>query len=886
MRRLRIHSICFALIPTLCAAAVGCGPPAPARTESPKASTAAAPPPPAAPSIALADLLKKSRAELANLFDETAAQVQIREKGHRDGSITFGLLPRVRLPLIVPVWTEASYSTNAKVSLPPYAVENAKDNHLAMHLARFGDREAAQQLAEPSDAAIGKQIDSLAYERNYPAEWTRIVALMLHTAEYRLAAGDDEGRAELAFLHKQLHELLDAKAAAGPLGAALLGQGHKVLTLAAAEWRQTGHPGLADKADADLAAWGDFPAPAFAVPFGSSAGSVADLLRSQRHGKAVVALTTNRALDLFALPVTSEGTEGVFALFDAADKLAEVLVVYRPRIADYYLEPEHLVLPLEDHGIAGKEFSQAASVHRRDYRVGSSTCEVSVVPRGYVLGAYIRFAGNGQPAAPTLPRDFGSVNLSRSYGQNRVRLVPEQVGDIVQTTRALSLAKLSNPLAPQLPTMAALRREGWYDLVKSFSLFYNVEEDARPLFQVALPLWSAFGPSRIGPFEDKEGGGLMLTWQDAATRYALQIPHVSGHPFEFEATDARGPDSLRSRVTAAAELDAAERKARFESKQPLLRIPRRVEIGWSNPPVAVGLEMTRDQVAAIVPKSKSIVSQSGPDYLNVLLTGDPPPTAARATRQAFIRFGPDHKVAEIRVRTVAGPAGTSSRWITDMMAGLVKASGAALESPATWPTIWNDLPALKPAPLFARWQDDASWMTVQRDGTTVEMTIHNCSLNEPAGVPLPPFKYLPRGPEGVALGDSREDLLKRFKIDKPRTLDDGGLVLPPTRGSGYDALIVWFAEDRVNRIVARANPPATNSAKQPPSAGELIAQAWGRSLRSLGWPTRQDTASDGSPQTLGWHDDQTRVRIFAQDGDDGRPRAFTEWKEIAEAKTR
>jgi hypothetical protein len=882
-----MRSINLTLVSFVFAAAIGCGAQTPARPESSPASAAVtSPPPPSGPSIALADLLKQSRAELAGIFEETAAQVQIREKGHRDGSITFGLLPRIRLPLIVPIWTEASYSPQANISLPPYAAENAKDNHLASHLARFGDREAAQQLAEPGAAAIAQQIDGLSYERNYPAEWTRLVALMLHTAEYRLAAGDDEGRAELASLHRQLRDVLDAKAAAGPLGASLLGQGHKVLTLAAAEWRQTGHPELADRADADLAAWGDFPAPAISVPFGAASKSIADVLRSQNHGRAVVALTPNRALDLFALPVTSEGTEGVVALFDAVDKLAEVLVVYRPRIADYYLEPAHLVLALEDHGIAGKDSAQAGSVHRRYYRLANSTCEVSVVPRGFVMGAYVRFANSEPVAAPTLPRDFGSVNLNRGYGQNRIRLVPEQVGDIVQTSRAASLAKPTNPLAPLPPTMAVLRREGWYDLVKSFSLLYNLEESTHPLFQVALPLWSAFGPVRIEPFEDKDGGSLKFTWQDASTRYALQIPHVSGHPFVFEATDSRGEGSLRSRVAAAAELDAGERRARFEKKQPLLRIPRRVEIGWSNPPVAVGLEMTREQVTAILPKGKSVVTQNGPDSLNILFTGDPPRTAARATRQVFIRFGPDNKVAEIRVRSVAGPSATSSRWITDMLAGLVKASGAALESPGHWPTIWNDLPAQKSAPVLGRWQDDVSWMTVQRDGTTVELVLHNCSLDHPAGVPLPPFRYLPRGPEGVSLGDSRDELIKRLKIDKPSTLDDGGIVLPPARGSAYDALIAWFEEDHVSRVVARFTPPPSNSAKQAPSASDLITQAWARSLRAFGWPTRQDAAQDGSAQTLGWHDDLTRVRIFAQDADDGPPRVFAEWKGIAEARVK
>ena len=523
-------------------------------------------------------------------------------------------------------------------------------------------------------------------------------------------------------------------------------------------------------------------------------------------------------------------------------------------------------------------------LHRRDYRLGNSTCNVSVVPTSHVLGAYIRFAAAERPPAPALSRDFGSVNIDRSFGQNRVRLVPEQVGDSVQTGREASLAKITNPLAPLAPTMAVLRRDGWSDLVKSFALLYNVEETTPPIFQTALPLWAAFGPAHIEPQEDKDGGHLLLTWQDASTRYTLQLPHVNGHPFEFEVTDARGADSLQARATAAGEHDAAERKARLENKHPHIRIPRRVEIGWSNTAVAISLGMTRDQVKAILPKGKSVAVQSGPDAINVLFTGEPPRTATRAMRQAFIRFGPDQRVAEIRSRTVAGSASSSSHWIKDLMASVSRSSGAALESPSNWPTIWSDLPAHKPTPVLGRWQDDISWMTVQRDGTTVEMTLHNCPLDRPDGVPLSPFAYLDRGLEGVALGDSRANVVARVKPDKPRTLDDGGIVLPSARGSGYDVLLVWFDKDRVNRIVARSSAPATPAGKQPPKIGDQITQAWGRNLRSFGWPTRQDAGPDGGLQTLGWHDDLTRIRIFAQDTDDGQARIFTEWKDISAAK--
>src|SRR5262249_11818226 len=159
------------------------------------------------------------------------------------------------------------------------------------------------------------------------------------------------------------------------------------------------------------AAWGNFPAPTLAVPVGASRYAVADILHTQNHGHVVAALNTNWALDLFELPVTAEGAQGVLAVFDAADKLFEGLVIYRPRIANYSLDPAHFVLPLEDHGIPGKDAAQTASVHRREYHLTNSICRVSVVPTGHALGAYIRFAAAEQPPAPVLSRDFGSVNI-------------------------------------------------------------------------------------------------------------------------------------------------------------------------------------------------------------------------------------------------------------------------------------------------------------------------------------------------------------------------------------------------------------------------------------------------------------------------------------------
>src|SRR5262245_21762877 len=143
MSRSRLRWASFALALAACASIVGCGSGRPA-VQSPKSEPGLHAN--AMPHVALSELLAKPRAELAKQFDELAAQVQVREKAHRDGTLAFGLLPRLRVPLILPIWSEASYSARARISLPPYVAEGRKDNHLALHLAGFGDAEAARLL--------------------------------------------------------------------------------------------------------------------------------------------------------------------------------------------------------------------------------------------------------------------------------------------------------------------------------------------------------------------------------------------------------------------------------------------------------------------------------------------------------------------------------------------------------------------------------------------------------------------------------------------------------------------------------------------------------------------------------------------------------------------
>src|SRR5262249_42967684 len=157
------------------------------------------------------------------------------------------------------------------------------------HLARFGDHEAASKLADPADGALKARIDTLQYEKNYPVEWTQLVGLVLHWSELSLASGKSEGATGLVVLHRQLREVLDEKAAAGPLGSALLSFGRKALADAAGAWGgpQGKQPALAEDIEAALKDWGTVPVAEPPLLPGAPKAEVLRFLQVTSQGKTV-----------------------------------------------------------------------------------------------------------------------------------------------------------------------------------------------------------------------------------------------------------------------------------------------------------------------------------------------------------------------------------------------------------------------------------------------------------------------------------------------------------------------------------------------------------------------------------------------------------------------
>jgi hypothetical protein len=818
--------------------------------------------------VSLRDLLDQPRAELATLADEWAARIQAHEQARREGRITASLLPDARFALVVPVLRQARFTPETGYSLPPYVAESTKDSELALHFARYGDTEAARQLVDPADTEALKRIEECRTTRNYPVEWTRLTGLMLHAARVRMAAGETDAATDLVVLHRQLKELLDPKAAAGPLGAALLPVGRQVLAQAVVAWRGSKRTApLADDVEAALAAWGDAPEATLAVAPGAGRSDIARLLRSPGQGHLIAALATTRGLDLLDLPLPADGAQAVLTLFDTSDRLSQILVTYRSGIATLYRAPRDLATCLEQREAGGRD-SKAPGLAIRSYSVSGFTCDAAIVARGDPVGAFVNFHSE-RAASAALPRDFGAVHLDRSFELNRVRLASEATGPSAGTDRRAALARVKNPLRRATPTEAVVERARERDFTARIVLRADVEGAGVPLHETMLPLWAEAGPARITGREDDGGGYLAFVWEDGRTRLTLRQPYDGSHALELEAEDASGAEPARRAADALA-FDRQERKARLAAGKPWMRLPRHLEYE--------GVQLGTGWATALqgLPRGEGIIKQDVPGGLLVLVTGPAPAGAPYVARQSFVRRERGGRVAELRTRYGEGQGGNVGQAVLN---ALKRRFGVPEELSATRARIWDDALARKPVPALYRWRDDLSILTCQRDAWGVEVTLRDISGADEPTEAITGLSYLPRGPAGeIGLGTARDDVLRAAGAS-PRTLADGAIVLAPKTPAMFDALLVWLQNDRVVRIVARhaqAAPPKAGAAQ----LSKLLTEAWSRDLRALGWPARQDSREGDALQALGWHDDFTRIRLFWQDAESGPPRLYEEWKEL------
>jgi hypothetical protein len=611
---------------------------------------------------------------------------------------------------------------------------------------------------------------------------------------------------------------------------------------------------------------------------GAGQGEVTALFKSQPEGRAVLAHTpaaVQRALDLLELPVPSEGASSVVAFVDGKQSLTELLVVYRPKINTLFPEPQHFALPLIEQGATRDNLSDGPGIKRQTWTAGERTYEIALLTRGDCGGALVRIAKAGTPAPGASfarnPRDFGAVHLDRTFEQNRLGVAPEQSGVALEIKEAARLASISQPASQFAPAAAVLLREPNEDLLVKLTLRWPVDQNANALNQLALPFWAAYGPARLESAEEASGGLFVLAWQNESTRVRLQLPFDEKAP-ELLAQDTRGPDALKARVEAALQFDRRERQDRLSNGKPRTRLARFVQLP-SHGIDDLRLGLTREQVQTALPRSKSLRVNGLKDGLNILILNEPPATATHWPRQLFVRFGSDEKVAEIRVRYQEGPhaPGPGKPSLLDTLKG--KPNGAPEKLPAPWAGLWTDLSKNK-QPIFYRWLDDLTCLTYQRDQGGSEVVLCDCPPEKPLGAELPPLVFCSQGPEGCLLGENQADVRKRWRVSHPIVAPNGAEVLRLPESTPYDVVLVWYDKESVARIIARHRNPAT---LRPDEVIGALQQSWGSQIDQLGFLRRQNGPLGQVMQSYYWNDDRTRVRLFAQETEEGL-RLFTEWR--------
>jgi hypothetical protein len=660
----------------------------------------------------------------------------------------------------------------------------------------------------------------------------------------------------------------------------LLPRGKQALTLAAAAWRDPhrNKTALAADIDAALAGWGSAPDPVPALKAGAKSSEVVSLMGGETVDRAVLAHTPSavqRALDLLALPLPSEGASAVAAFLDGKQALTELFVIYRPKLRELFPEPRQLALSLIEHGYKSNEPEAGPGLTRQSWTGGGLSYEVAVLTRGSIGGAMVRVGKEGEAESGSSfarnPRDFGAVNFDRSFEQNRLNLAPDESGAHLEVKEAAKLTAITQPATKFSLANATLVREQKADLLAKLSLRWPTDQNGNALSQLALPLWAAFGPARLESAEDVNGGVFFLTWQNETTRLKLHFPFEDKAP-ELLVEDSRGPETLKARVEAATAFDHRERQERLAAGKPQERLARFIRLP-SHGIDDLRLGMTRDQVLAILPGARSLRVLPLPDGLNVLVLDEPPAAATYWPRQLFVRFDADKRVVEIRVRYQEGPqtSGSKSPGLLDLLRA--KPNGAPESLRATWTGLWTDLPARK-APIFYRWFDDVTSLTYQRDSGGSEVVLRDCPADKPLGVELPPLLFCRLGVDGCVLGDRQSDVRTRWRVHNPLLASNGAEVFAMPANSPYDVLLVWYENDTVSRLIARYRKPTLHKAEE---AGAALQQAWAADFDHLGFIRRQDGALGQVVQSYGFHDDRTRVRLFAQETHEGI-RLFTEWR--------
>jgi hypothetical protein len=805
--------------------------------------------------LATAELLKKSRAELATLEKECADKIALEWKDFDDDAGA-KLLSALRFPLVTPVWQDATYSEQAQLSLPGYLKPGTKDSALAWHLARHGDLEAARRLADPGEVKTLADLHRSLYERNYPLEWARLVARQIQLAQLRLRHGEAEAATDMLSLHREIRQVLDAKARTSPLGSALLGLGRRSLRETLPTWRAAQAGERVKQVEEALAAWGDVPAPSPGLLPGMSRALLERLWGCKSDGPVLAARDVARALDTAALPLPSSNVEAVLACFDSGNKVREVVILYRPKLSLSLPSPADLAHHLEESSLPVTHEEEKAGLRRAVYSLDKQRLEVVLCVTNGHLGGVVRLradSGTGKVAA--LERDFGPVHLDASFEQNRLRSAPQQLGDSVTASDSKVLGAFRLPLGRFHPVEAVLSRDKGATATRRLLLRCDAETSPVQLLNSALVGARGFG-TIVGE-DSKDGRHIAFVWEDGRTRYGLRLPNAGQQPSEFEAVTLDPRPSQGSGTSARDPL----RRKRLAAKKPWKVLPRSLLVE------RVALGMTRAEVEKALPRAEK--HSFG---MRQTFTARQFNTPSFVPRQLIVRFAGD-RAAEIRLLLLEATRGDTQ----PLFASVQEKYGATEPLPARWSRAWRDLVEQAETASLSYWQDDLTLMTYERLGGIAEWVLRDRPPEQEGGIALERVGFCPRGVEGCRLGDSRADILRGWKGTTAKDTGAEALTLFPPSGGPHDTVLVWFKDDKAVRIVARHALPkdGTFTRGEMPKA---LNEAWGAILPTVGWWS-QSGSRDGALTFLGWLDEHTRMRLFWND-DDGSPRVFSEWVDV------
>lgn len=831
-------------------------------------------------SIDLAAWLALPRAELAKRADDYLKTIEQQQEGLRTQSASEVLLPQLNPPVTVPVFARAAYRPRAGFSLPDYVKDGDRDPAVALHLARFGDREAALKLAGPNDSALRAAIDASRAARNYPVEWSRLVGLAIVSAQYKLALADVDGATELVLLHQQLGKLLDPQTAAGPLGAALLPAGRRALAQSSKAWRQPrwNKTALADDIDRALKDWGapgQPPQPGLAI--GAAKDQAVALFGTPARGKAVLTVGSAplaRAFDLLALPLPAEGAQCVAAFLSDDGRVAGFAVAYRGKLESHYPDTDHLAYHLDERGLAGKEENKAAGLVRQACLAGNLEYEITRLMRSPGLGAVVRISAvkNGPvPAHHPDPRSLGPISLDRGFEANRLAVNPRLAGPALLLEDRPTLEAVAAPLGLPAPSAAVLQRDPAHDLVASLRLSWPSDVNHDAASRLLPPLFAALGPTAVASAESPPPAHLRFRWQDDRTRVELRLP-FDDKPPTVVVEDVQPAGRLQERIHLARQRDEAERQQRLQQGKPQQRLPRSPGLVNDFSLERLTLGLSKAEAVQVLPRGKKYRVKEVPGGLSLLDLHTPTSGQPYWAAQVLLRIDEAGKVSEVRIRYREGLA--PARKGESLLDRLNDAKAGVPETlPATWAGLWTDQPARKPDPLLLRWQDDRTVRTYQRDAGGSEVVLRDRTAAEPA-----PWGFLSRGPAGCSLGAAKESVEKA--LGAPATTTGGASVYRQPESSPYEMLLVWYNRDRVSRIVAAHRD---RIGTEPAEVRSALQTEWARNLDALGALRRQDDRQGPVLGSYFWNDDRTRVRTFIRlEEDSGR--VLTEWRDLPIAR--